>query len=188
MNPSHFIIHTDQGDIVVKKNKKGMPFLNLAGVDAEIVLSFVQTVRGTMEQFTKQEVEDAWAACEEQAMVGHPTDCNFLDMVCAHMIPNCPMTNRAVKNANLIFGPDLAGVRGRTVRRPPEPVRMDNVQFLQSILDWHQPVTLAIDVMFVNGVPILVSVSRGFNFITVEFTPTCTAKAFASKMEQIAHL
>jgi hypothetical protein len=29
MNPGHFIIHTDEGDIVVKNNLHRMPFLNL---------------------------------------------------------------------------------------------------------------------------------------------------------------
>ncbi len=42
--------------------------------------------------------------------------------------------------------------------------------------------------MFVNGVPFLVSMSRGLNLITAEFTPTCTAKALASKIDKIAHL
>ncbi len=79
-------------------------------------------------------------------------------------------------------------MRERTVRRPLEPVQTDYIQILWSILDWHQPVTLAVDVMFVNGVPFLVSVSRSLNFITVEVTPTRTAKALASKIEQISHL
>jgi hypothetical protein len=97
VNPGHFIIHADQGNIIVKKNKKGMPFLDLAGVDAEVALSFMQTVRGNMEGFTKQEVEEARVAREVQAMVVHPTDRNFLEMVHAHMIPNCLVTKLAVK-------------------------------------------------------------------------------------------
>jgi len=37
------------------------------------------------------------------------------------MISNCSITENAMKNANLIFGPDLTGVRGRRVRRSPKP-------------------------------------------------------------------
>ena len=29
MNAGHFVIHTDQGNITVQKNLKGMPFINL---------------------------------------------------------------------------------------------------------------------------------------------------------------
>jgi hypothetical protein len=85
----------------------------------EAALSFVQTVQGNMEGFTKREVEEARKAHEAQAMLGHPTDRNFLGMVRGGMISNCPVTANAVKNAHQIFGPDLAGIRGRTVRRPP---------------------------------------------------------------------
>ena len=39
---------------------------------------------------------------------------------------------------------------------------------------------LAVDVMFVNGVPFLVSVARGLNFVTAEFVPSPrTAKKLA---------
>ena len=105
-------------------------------------------------------------------MLGHPTDRDFLGMVHGGMISNCPVTANAVKNAHQIFGPDVAGIRGRTVRRPPESVTTDYVQIPRAILERHQLVTLAVDVMFVNGVPFLVSVARGLNLLTAEFTPS----------------
>ena len=74
-------------------------------------------------------------------------------------------------NANLIFGPDLAGVRGRTVRRSLDAVRTDYVQLPQVILEHYWVVVLTADVMFVNNVPFLVSHSRGLNLLTVEFVP-----------------
>jgi hypothetical protein len=45
-------------------------------------------------------------------MLGHPTDQEFLGMVRSDMILNGPLTQTAVQNANQIFGPNLAGVRG----------------------------------------------------------------------------
>jgi hypothetical protein len=97
-------------------------------------------------------------------------------MVRGGMISNCPVTVNTVNNAHQIFGPDLAGIRGRTVRRPPESVTTNYVQIPRAILERHQLVTLAVDVMFVNGVPFLVSVARGLNLVTAEFTPSRTAK------------
>ncbi len=72
------------------------------------------------------------------------------------MIASCPVFPTAVLNANCIFGPDLAGVRGQTVRRPPESVMMINVQIQRVLLERHQRVMLAIDIMFMNRVPFLV--------------------------------
>ncbi len=50
------------------------------------------------------------------------------------------------------------------------------VQIPRALLKRHQRVTLAVDVMFVNGVPFLVSVARGLNLVTAEHMPTRTAK------------
>jgi hypothetical protein len=96
------------------------------------------------------------------------------------MITNCPITVSAAENANLIFGPDLAGVRGRTVRRPPDAVRTDYVQLPRVILEHYWVAVLTADIMFVNKVPFLVSQSRGLNLLTVEFLPARTAKSLAA--------
>jgi hypothetical protein len=132
-NGGHFVIHTNQGNIIVKNNSKGMPYLDIRDVEAEVVLpfiqttigaveaamvalanavSFIQTVRGNMEGYMQHEVEDAHAACKAQAMLGHPTDRDFPGMVRSGMILNCPVTPNDVQNAHHIFGPNLAGVRG----------------------------------------------------------------------------
>ncbi len=92
------------------------------------------------------------------------------------MISNCPVTPTAVQNAHQIFGPNLVGIRGRTVRRPPVSVATNYVQIPRVILEQHQLVTLAVDVMFVNGVTFLGSMARGLNLVATEFTPSRTAK------------
>ncbi len=112
-------------------------------------------------------------------MLGHPTDRDFLGMVPGGMISNCSMTANAVTNAHQIFSPDLAGVSGRAVQRPPESVTTNYVQISRAILEQHQLVTLAVDVMFVNGLPFLVSVARGLNLVTAKFTPFRMAKQLA---------
>ena len=141
-----------------------------------------------MEGFTRREVEEARRAREVQAMVGHPTDRDFLGMVRANYILNCPGNDSAVRNANTIFSPDLTRVRGGTVRRPPEAVRTDFVHIPCAVLERHRQVVLMADVMFVNGVPFLVSVARGLNLITAKFLPTHTAKSLGSTIDQIKHL
>ncbi len=49
-------------------------------------------------------------------MIGNPTEQEFLGMVGNKMIKNCPILPSAITNAYKIFGPDLAGVRGKTTR------------------------------------------------------------------------
>jgi hypothetical protein len=158
-NERRFVIHTDQGNIIIKNNNKGMPYLDIRDVEAAVVLSFIQTtigavkaamvaltnavsfiqmVHGNMEGYMHRKVEDARAAREAQAMLGHPTNRDFLGMVRSGMISNCPVTPNAVQNAHRIFGPDLAGVRGRTVRRPPDSVATNYVQIPSALLEQHR--------------------------------------------------
>ena len=65
-----------------------------------------------MEGYTRREIEETREAREAQGMMGHPTDCEFLGLVRANLISNCPVLVAAVNNVNAIFGPDLAGVTG----------------------------------------------------------------------------
>ena len=92
-----FILHTDEGNIVLKNNNKHMPYLDLKVSKAKAVISLMQTVQGNMEGFTKHEVEEARKAQEAQGMLGHPTDGNFPG---PRKPPNCPMTPTAVQNAH----------------------------------------------------------------------------------------
>jgi hypothetical protein len=119
----------NDNNIVVRNNSCGMPFPNLKKSKGEVALCLIQdtiiTVQKNMEGFTKCKVEEAKATRKAQGMLGYPTDREFLEMVCSNMIANCDITKNAIKNANLIFGPNLAGVRGRTVRTTPKPVCID---------------------------------------------------------------
>ena len=49
------------------------------------------------------------------------------------------------------------------MRETQAPVTTDYVQIPREILERHRLVVLAVEVMFVNGVPFLVSVARGLN-------------------------
>ena len=121
------MVWDDRGNIVLDNNEGGMPYFDLKKPEAEVALSLVQTVQGNKEGYTRWEFGEAREAREAQAMVGHPTDRDFLGMVRANMILNCPIKDTAVINANCIFGPDLAGVKERTVRETPAPVTTDYV-------------------------------------------------------------
>ena len=70
---------------------------------------------------------------------------------------NCPVDYKDVTNTYKIFGPDLAGVRGKTVRRKPERVVMNYVETPPEIRRRLSQITLTGDVMFVNKLPFFVT-------------------------------
>ncbi len=71
------------------------------------------------------------------------------------------------------------------MRTTPESVVVNHVMIPRAILERHQRVTLAINVMFANGVPFLVSVSRGLNLITAKYMPSRTAKQHAAGIRRV---
>lgn len=117
-----FTVHTKGGEVVLENNEIGMPYIDLDKSDHCAALCFIQTVHEIFAGFTKREVEEARSAHEAQAMIGNPTTREFRNMVHANIISNCTVTEQAIKNAELIFGPQLAGVHGRTTRTKPAAV------------------------------------------------------------------
>ena len=85
----------------------------------------VNTVRENYEGCTKHDLEKAKEARRLQGMIGNPTEREFIGMVREKLIANCPITVRDVDNANRIFGPDLANLRGKTTRTKPDRVRVN---------------------------------------------------------------
>jgi hypothetical protein len=55
------------------------------------------------------------------------------------------------------------------VRNTPYAVVADYVEIPKEILDMNKAVTIAADVMFVNGIPFVVTISRKIKFTTTEY-------------------
>jgi hypothetical protein len=68
-----------------------------------------------------------------------------------------------------IFGPYLATLKCKTVRVTPSPVMTDYIQIPKEIVDPNHNVALAIDIMYVNRLPFMVSISRKIKFMTAEY-------------------
>jgi hypothetical protein len=148
----------------------------------------VQTVRQRYEGYTKHEVQDAIAARKAQAMIGHPTDAQFLDMVRSNTIKNCPIKPTHIANALTIFGPSAAGVRRKTVRCKPEQVEAEPGCIPDDFHRLHKFVILTADVMFVNGIAFLITLSWKLRLATVEQLPTRTATQLSNSLTKIVRL
>lgn len=84
------------------------------------------------------------------------------------MLRNCPVTREDVMAAEKIYGPNLAGLKGRTTWRsspPTDDIAITGVP--PSILEVHGEVTLSIDLLHVNKIPFLVTISKGIKFCSV---------------------
>jgi hypothetical protein len=112
----------------------------------------------------------------------------FQGLVPLNLLKDCPITNADITNAHKLFGPDLANTRGKKVRQKPERIWTDYVEIPCALIDLHSWVTLVADVMFVNGIPFLVSASSNINLTTIEHEPTRTASKLGYLLERIVHV
>ena len=101
-------------------------------------------------------------------MVRRPSDKDLIKILKTSSLPNCPVTPRDVIIANKLFGPDVGALKGKTTRRGPpivdSPVSVDTT----SILEHYRVVTLCVDLMYVNKVPLLVTLSCNIKFGMME--------------------
>jgi hypothetical protein len=156
---------------------------NEDGTKKEVTL--VQTVRGNYEGFTKQEVIKAQEAREAQAMLGNPSEKEFQGLVSGNLIPNCPIACADISNAGYFFGPDLASIHGKTVRRMPVPVVEDYVAIPWQLVDTNKAVTLVADVFFVDEIAFLIAVSRRIKFVTTKHLPIRTATSPSKHLQLV---
>ena len=101
-------------------------------------------------------------------MVGRPSDKDLIKILKASSLPNCPVTPRDVIIANKLFGPDIGTLKGKTTRRGPPIVDSAMSVDTTSILEHYGEITLCVDLMYVNKVPSLVTLSRNIKFGTME--------------------
>ena len=59
-----------------------------------------------------------------------------------------------------IFGREVGTLKGRTTRRNPQVAREDNIEIPQELVQQHNDLAMYIDIMFVNGMPMLTIIDK----------------------------
>ena len=131
----------------------------------------IQTVRMKMKDFSRREVKGAIAARKAQIKMGHPPDTKFKQLINSDSIKNCKVTAQDISNSRVIFGPDLPGLQWRTNRKKPTRVVPVYMGIPRAIYERYKDLVLTADVMFVNGIAFLVTLSRGIRLYTTEHLP-----------------
>ena len=78
------------------------------------------------------------------------------------------MTASDVSRADKSYGKDIHALEGETSRTKPKPVVIDYMVMPKNILENNKNITLSIDIMFVNKIPFVTTISRNIKFTTVE--------------------
>ena len=138
------------------KNIFTMTTAHLEHISDQVTL--VETVRDNEEGFTAREVAGARKARDALRLIGFPSVKDFKGMVRGNIVRNCPVTEQDIKNWLTIYGPDIASLKGKSVRNASRAVVSDYVHVPREIYERNKMVVLGADVMYVSGIKFLVTV------------------------------
>eukprot|EP00956_Cyclotella_meneghiniana_P009213 scaffold12647_cov40-Cyclotella_meneghiniana.AAC.2 len=122
------------------------------------------------------------------AMMAHPPEEKIKHLVSANNVTNMPYTSTDFTNSKVMFGPDRGAIRGKTVRQRPHRVRPELIVLPQQMYERLRDVILTADVMFVNGLPFFVTLSRDIKLGTLEFLPSRTTDQLHKSLETVARI
>jgi len=128
----------------------------------------VNTVANNRTNYTNDDYRRAVQARELQIKIGQPSLRDYTRIVTENYLPNCPVMKANILVAENIFGPDVGSLKGKTTRRNPHTVKQVVEPLEPSAMRHYRCVTLCADVMFVNVIPFLVTVSWHIKFGTIQ--------------------
>ena len=98
-------------------------------------------------------------------------------MATKNFIKDSLIVPRVVRLAKTILGPSVYGIKGKRTFRSKDPVQTpEQVQIPQPIEDHYKHLTITTDVLHVNQIPIMATISRGVHYRTVAPVPIMKAK------------
>ena len=130
------------------------------------VTTFVQSVEENKLFCTPREVDRAKKARDLLAALGSPSIQDLKTAVTMNAIANLPITTADITLAEKIFGKDLGTLKGKTTKSKPMPIIRDNIETPPEIGDSRSSWELYVDIMFVNKMPYLTTITGALYYRT----------------------
>jgi hypothetical protein len=129
---------------------------------------FLHTVAGNQRAFTRREIQGADRARDLYRKLGRSSEQEFMDILTKNLIINCPVTPDDAKRALKIYGPDVATIKGKTVKTQNTGIpNYPAARIPAPIITQDNNVRLFINIFGVNGSPYFHTISEWIKFRTV---------------------
>ena len=133
--------------------------------------NLMNTVEENKKLYTKRQVARAEIARKLYQVIGYPSLRDYKHIIQTHQIKNCPVTIEDINISEKIYGPDVYAIKGKTVRKKPKVVVNDYIEIPKELIKAHKGIILCADIMFIDQVPFLVTMSKYIRFITIRYIP-----------------
>ena len=150
---------------------------------------FLDIQEETKKLYTQRQINQAQRARKLLHAAGHPNPDDLAKMVQTNQIKNCPVTKADFKVARHVYGHDISTLKGKNTRRKPIPVVQEVVDIPKE-LSAHRDVTLALDIVKVNNIPFLTTISLNLQYRTCQrIIPKKTKEAsFYNAIDRVLRL
>ena len=181
-------MHGSNGKTVAfEPARKGLRHHHLTTREPQDNWSMIQTVDKLAGECTRRTVEAAKTARRFQNIIMRPSSRETKEIATKY-VTDCPITSEAVDAADRVFGPNLGSLKGKTVRTKRDHVSHDIGGVPRPILDKHRNIAFAVDIVFVNKIPFLVTRSRVTKFGTIEALPNRQVPTIRDKLRSVCTL
>ena len=129
---------------------------------------FLNTVATNKGAYIRREIEGADRARALYKKIGRPSAQAFLEILQNNLLRNCSVTPDDARRALKIYGPDIATLKGKTVKKQNRAIpNYQAVTIPAPIIAQYGKVRLFIDIFWVNGSPYFHTISEWIKFRTV---------------------
>jgi len=129
----------------------------------------VTTVEKEWKNIQKKSIEQAKLAKNIQHTLGYPSTTEFIKVIERGDIQDCPVNKAAINVAEDIFGHDVGSFKGKMVRRNTGHVEDANPFVMPpNVTNNYKQITLCADIMFINKITFLMTISRHIRLGTCE--------------------
>ena len=150
--------------------------------------SHVQTIEANTKFLTPKEIAQAHVAKQLLHMMGYPSVVDLKTIIKMNVIQDNPITKSNVKLIECLFVPNIPTIKGKTTRQCLHQLVSDMVSIPHELHDTQCDVCLYIDIMYVNGMPFLTTISKNIKYCTAMWVADDTAPTITSLVESILKL
>lgn len=105
-------------------------------------------------------------------------------MVHDNLIPNDPVSTQDITSANKGVNPSVCSLKGKSMMQKPVPVKTEYVNIpKEAIWGVGMDITFIADIIYVSGLPSLLSISRWIQFTMVEYVQSRGTKSLHSAIQ-----
>ena len=144
--------------------------------------SCVSTVVDNCAVFTRRELEGADRARQLYCTIRRLSQQKFEAILDRGSILNCPVTKADAQRANIIYGPDLAYLKGKTTDHPASPHVATQVfsSLPGDIAKHHSSITLCLNFFYMQRLPFIHAISRKVGYRQTVIVSDCTKETMLS--------